>query len=175
MVSVKKCVIYLFALFLLASCGNNKGKSISKLDRQKGFNGLVLGDSTYNNFIQKVKNEANDDEIIERKIFGNVIVPAQNIENLDHRFVYGILMPNFFVAALNGKIYSYTLTNTNSDSTSQRKLLDSLKTNYGEPDISKDTSYVIDSYPIMVIPDKLTPHSGESDPPSGFDCVPLWL
>lgn len=127
---------------MILSCSDSKNPT-SKLDRENGFQGLVLGDSSYSDFMKEVKENASESDIIEREIFGNVIVQSEKIENLDNRFVYGVLMNNLYGGALNGKIYMYNLVNNDTDSSSQQKILDSLKTNYGPPTLTKDTTFTV--------------------------------
>jgi hypothetical protein len=136
----KSYQLFVFLVFTVIISCNSKKDSIHKLDRANGFQGLVLGDSAYSSFIAEVTANAYGWQIIEKEIFGNVLAPLTKIENLDHRFIYGVLMDELYAGALNEKVYMYSLQNNDIDSLSQQKLMDSLKVNFGNPTLSKDTT-----------------------------------
>jgi hypothetical protein len=140
------------AVFIISCTGNSS--KVSKLDKQNGFYGFVLGDSNYNSFIHKIRNAStyynviynNSNYVIKRKIFGFVIVPLKKIEKWDHKFIYGIPMRSLSASSLNRQIYKYSIDNNNLVSFAQDILLDSLIENYGSPTSKKDTTYFWGKY-----------------------------
>lgn len=80
---------FILFLFLLVSC--NDAKQTDPLESLNDeLKGLVLGDSLYSDFMQEVRDNIASSSIIERELFGNVLVKSEDIENQDNRFVYGV-------------------------------------------------------------------------------------
>ena len=119
-------ICILFGWFLLIGCSEPRERIVHQLDAEYGFQGLVLGDSLFGEFVSQVVESSSNYEVIERHVFDAAVIPPRQFESIDHRFVHGFLMEEIYAGAINGSIYFYALTNPQADSSSQRGLLDSL-------------------------------------------------
>lgn len=130
------------SLLVLAGCFDTGNGSVQRLDEMRGIQGLRLGDSLYSPFYRQVLESSTNWEVIEHELFGNTIVPSQEYEDVDHRFVYGVLMETIYAGAINGSVHFYTFVNVDADSSAIRRILDSLIVNYGQPTSNWDSTFV---------------------------------
>jgi hypothetical protein len=134
-------LISLAILFILMlGCGTGGGDSVvQKLDRDRGIENFVVGDSLYPSLQNQLEKK---DGTVEYSVLNSVITPYREIE-LPQRFLFGLEVKRVRVRANGGRISAINLWLGELRQKVHQKVRDSLLARYGEPMAVIDTSGAI--------------------------------
>jgi hypothetical protein len=112
---------------------------VKKLDRDRGFESFILGDSLYPKYFASHKRRSDSYDVVEVSVLDNVISIFNNI-NPPQRFVYNSEVRSLNARSINGKIFWYQVFFDGIDSLSYSEIRDSLTSKYGTPNSRLDTT-----------------------------------
>lgn len=127
-------------------CQDTESRKLNRLDRQRGINEFVLGDSLYGRMFRSYREQSGNSEALETEVLGHVSTSFMRRSPVEfgNRFLFGITYEFFFLSALNGRIFACTIYNTDIPSTRVQALEDSLIATFGPPTHVLDSIYVTD-------------------------------
>jgi len=131
--------LLVFAVFLTGCTSEGGDKVVKELDNSHGFESFVLGDSLYSRYFASHKKEADDYDVIEVEVLGDVLSTFEDIDS-PQKFVYNSEVGSVYSRSINGKIFWYQIGFGDIDSLAYSELRDSLSSKYGKPNSKLDTT-----------------------------------
>lgn len=137
--TLNRLISLAFLSVLVLGCGTGgEDRVVQKLDRNRGIENFVVGDSLYPFLRRQIERE---DGTVEYSVLSSVITPYRRIEP-PQRFLFGLEVQNMRARANGGRVSAIRLFSPwrGRRPKVHQKVLDSLLARYGEPTVVMDTS-----------------------------------